>query len=371
MYDWCALDQAAEQYARLIHYRVRDGMLINDWEVDWDHQPLTHAYYETPDVHSIPLPTATCNPLSGSFSSSPDTIGALLYSVYGFTGFRLVINRNDKPAVYLYANATKFGRHTASGGGRYCADFYLVESGRGDHGSLPAGIYHYSPLRHVWETLTSGDATLDVAHAQRYAESCDRYVIMTIDYWRSGFKYNDFCYQATAMDIGTIIGSVAEAVGSRTARTWDMWVNETELARILHLDPLRNGVYVVQSWGSSTRLPVNIPDSATQSHFPEKVGSLFPKIVDFTTTTALQADMRRFPQRPDSFTHALVSNELTEGVDAAWWNSLHARQSSFGRFTGESYSLESLLALLHSADAACYQLVGNETQDLRWQYLVY
>ena len=78
-------------------------------------QPLTHAYYETPDVHSIPLPTATCNPLSGSFSSSPDTIGALLYSVYGFTGFRLVINRNDKPAVYLYANATKFGRHTASG----------------------------------------------------------------------------------------------------------------------------------------------------------------------------------------------------------------------------------------------------------------
>ena len=45
-------------------------------------------------------------------------------------------------------------------------------------------------------------------------------------------------------------------------------------------------------------------------------------------------------------------------------------QASVGS-RAKAIRLSLFLALLHSADAACYQLVGNETQDLRWQYLVY
>ncbi|MDO5049892.1 MAG: nitroreductase family protein [Actinomycetaceae bacterium] len=369
MQQWCKPGEAATAYASLIHFRVRDGMLINDWKVNWSQEPLTHSYYLTDKVQKTPLPDRSSELLQGAAGSSSDYIAGLLYAAYGFTGLRLVTNRNDRSDVYRSMNAVKFGRHTASGGGRYCADFYLVESGRGDN--LPAGIYHYSPLRHVWETLAEGDYTHYVARAQGYEKTSQRYVLVTIDYWRSGFKYNDFAYQATAMDIGTAVGSIAEATGNRTAGTWDMWVNEVELASLLGLNTDRTGIYVVQGWGE--QIPVSDADAPSKlPEIPRRVSSEYPDVTDFTTTLAMQKDMRDIAQRPPTFSCAAVPDKFNEPQKTQWWEALHERQTSFGRFTGASYSEQTLTDLLEAGDQACEQFVrpGNK-EGVKWEYLVF
>ncbi|EPD29426.1 nitroreductase family protein [Gleimia europaea] len=370
MQQWCKPGEAAVAYASLIYFRVRDGMLINDWKVDWAHEPLTHSYYETDQVESIPLPSPDSDLLQGVPESSPDYIAGLLYCAYGFTGLRLITNRNDRSDVYRSMKAVKFGRHTASGGGRYCADFYLVESGRGS-GHLPPGIYHYSPLRHVWETLAKGDYTHDLARAQGYESTCERYLLLTIDYWRSGFKYNDFAYQATAMDIGTVVGSIAEITGERTAGTWDVWINEVALSKLLGLDTDRTGIYAVQGWGE--QIPTDQAKVAPGApQVPPRVDSDFQNVMDFSTTLAMQRDMQEFGQRPATFTCNPVPNCPGARGKSRWWEELHRRQTSFGRFTGEAYPARTLTTLLEAADAACEQFrVATGDGQLEWEYLVF
>ncbi|MDO4253361.1 MAG: nitroreductase family protein [Rothia sp. (in: high G+C Gram-positive bacteria)] len=309
--------------------------------------------------------------LTGVKTSSSNYIAGLLYAAYGFTGLRLVTNRNDNADVYRSMEAIKFSRHTASGGGRYCADFYLVESGQGND-SLPPGIYHYSPLRHVWETLTEGDYTHYVAKAQGYVTTAQRYVLITIDYWRSGFKYNDFAYQATAMDIGTVISSIAEITGKRTANTWDMWVNEDALAKLLELNTDRIGIYVVQGWGEQ----VPLKESAialNKPKIPNRVASNFSQVVDFTTTLALQNDMQSYPQRPAPFACGTVPTNMSGARNTDWWDALHRRQTSFGRFTGEGYSTQTLESLLDAANLVCKQFTARDhsKNGLRWEYLIF
>lgn len=356
---WSSPGAAATAYANLIYFRVRDGMLINDWKVDWENEPLTHSFYKTSRVFPCWLPTQGSSCLASS-TSSAQQIALLLYTIYGFTGLRLVINRNDRPEVYTKMAAVKYGRHTASGGGRYCADFYLIESGR--NSELPAGVYHYSPLRHTWEQLYTGDITMNVAAAQKYTNVAERYLIMTIDYWRSGFKYNDFAYQAASMDIGTAIGSISQILGSRTANTWDMWINEVELAKFLNLNPLRIGIYLVQGWGKTIAYEeAHIPQV---KNIPARISSLNSNIVDFDTTTALQNDMQNFPARPEFFAVKTVDFKGSYKEIERTWSTLHRRQTSFGRFTGKSYSSDTLMSILGTADLALQQFTITSSDRL-------
>lgn len=366
MSQWCEPRTAAVAYADLIYHRVRDGMLINDWTVDWSKEPLTHSFYPEAAAINLPLPGEGADVFRGVAGNVPEFLASLLHISYGITGVRLTINRNDHMPVYRNAEYAKWGRTTASGGGRYCVDFYLVDSGIG-HDQLDAGMYHYTPLRHAWELLTAGDFTGRVARAQGYARAADRYLIMTINYWRSGFKYNDFAYQATAMDVGTVMATMAEAAGDRLASSWDMWVNEDQLAPLLGLDQTKDGIYAVQAWGNERDVNAGCePDVAA---FPGRVTSNYPGTIDFTTTIALQNDMMGFPQRPAELLPNAVSDESPNGIAGNWWSDLMRRQSSFGRFTGRGFGKEDLLGLLSRADRVS-ALVAPPSSVV-WEYLVY
>lgn len=163
MSQWCEPGTAAVAYADLIYHRVRDGMLINDWTVDWSKEPLTHSFYPEAAAINLPLPGEGADVFRGVAGNAPEFLASLLHISYGITGVRLTINRNDHMPVYRNAEYAKWGRTTASGGGRYCVDFYLVDSGIG-HDQLDAGMYHYTPLRHAWELLTAGDFKIGRAH---------------------------------------------------------------------------------------------------------------------------------------------------------------------------------------------------------------
>ncbi|WP_058235476.1 nitroreductase family protein [Devriesea agamarum] len=245
-------------------------------------------------------------------------------------------------------------------------DFYLVESGHRQV-QLEPGLYHYTPIRHAWEKLSSGDKTHRVAQAQGYADCSDRYLIMTINYWRSGFKYNDFAYQATAMDVGTTMASMAEAVGDGIEASWDMWTNEDELAPLLGLDPMKDGVYAVQAWGQTHRMTEQ-PDGL-DTPISRRVLSKHRETRDFETTLALQRDMRGFPLRPKQIRPKAVTAGTSINRHAHWLDNMLRRRTSFGRFTGQGYPVDDLLGLLQRADQVSNLVAPNSFVE--WQYLVY
>lgn len=371
--DWAAMPQgqAAESYARLICRRATDGMLSDDWTVDWSRSPLTHAVHPSSTAFEMPLPGTESAIFAKRFEPTAAALAEVLHVALGITAQRLVINLNDTHDVYARADSAKWGRTTASGGGRYCGDVYLVESGRSSgtvNGErLPEGIYHYSILHHAWELLSPGDHTDAVAAAQGYESTAQRYLLTTINYWRSGFKYNDFAYQATAMDMGTIAGSLCEVLGPELSRSWDMWVAEVELAALLGLDPFADGVYAVQAWG--TTRPAQ-PRPAPPRTWPDRTTGQQARTTAFLTTRALQRDMTHTPDRPDEFAAPDSLPEVdTTSREKDWLRCLCLRESSFGRFTGAPISAGSLMTVLSRADeVGTWVATGCAA---RWEFLVY
>lgn len=367
---WSQPGTAAISYADLIFHRVRNGMLINDWTVDWSREPYTHSFYPQALLCEMKTPTLHSSLFSGAKDISPRVIADALYGAYGYSGMRLNINRNDRMQVYCNAAAAKWGRTTASGGGRYCADFYLIESGQGDNGNLEPGIYHYTPLRHGWERLKTGDYTQNIAQAQDYPDTAERYLLITINYWRSGFKYNDFAYQATAMDVGTVMASLMTLLGDQTDHTWDMWINEQSIAPLLGLDTDTDGVYAIQGWGNKVERGDVSPSSITE--LPYRVSMGDGTVRNFITTLDLQRDMVGYPSRPEHWgIRQVVDRSAKSDTTFEHWNSLMRRTTSFGRFLPVPYDESQLISILDKADELSVALLPLGESNVRLEYLIY
>ncbi len=282
---------AAVRYAHLILDRVRDGMPNDDWKVDWTNAPLTVA-----DHRDATLRLMDADVPADSEGTAPRalsrTIAAVCLSAYGITGPRLNVNLNDRPEVHARVANVKWGRGAASGGGRYGIDLYLVHGG---DDALDAGVYHFNVIANGWEQLQRHDRTREVRGIQGYVREARSYLVATVNFWRSAFKYSDFAYQATAMDVGTFFGAQWETLGDDVAGTWDMEVDETRLAALLGIDPQDQGVYAVQAWGP---IPAG-PEREVVRPVPAPVTAFRRDraVVRFPTATALQDDMRR--ESPD------------------------------------------------------------------------
>lgn len=358
--------EAAAQYASFIHRRTLDGMIIEDWHVNYSDAPWTHAVYPTAEWYPLPLPAADSSLFGPSAPATAAVLGDALHVALGIASQRVSINLNDRYGVYADTREAKWGRTAASGGGRYCAEIYLVESG----GDIPPGVYHYSTLHHGWERIADGDHTDTVASAQGYAVTAKRYLLTTINYWRSGFKYNDFAYQATAMDLGTLAACLLETLGRDLARSWDVWTAESELSRLLGLRPDRDGIYAVQAFGDTR--PVQAPSSLPTTLPGRLDGTRSDEITDFLTTVALQRDMADFPTRPDEFSRRYESSVSRVDLSSRhqqWLSALLNRESSFGRFTGESITTEALHRMLDRAHHTGSQFSTGE--GAQWEYLIY
>ncbi|ROS45984.1 SagB-type dehydrogenase family enzyme [Curtobacterium sp. PhB78] len=350
--------RAAELYARLVVDRVRSGMPSDGWKADWANAPRTVAHHEGAQTILFAPPeqgTGLFGEIEPSVSRAVTDVCA---SIYGLKRLQLTVNLNDRPEVHTHVAHAKWGRGAASGGGRYCADFYLVHGGDAE---LRAGVYHFSVIANGWEQLQRHDRTDELRQIQQYTRSAASYLVITIDFWRSAFKYGDFAYQATAMDVGTVFGAEHELLGDGVAGSWDMEVDEEAIAAVLGLDARDNGVYAVQPWGAlrdyevagapAEALTTPLPTTPTR-HQGDRGR------VRFSTTRALQADMRR--QLPD-----VSARERVRPVEPSSGNTdrdrdrarqlLLRRESSFGRFGVSGISLsavrEMLAAALRSANA--------------------
>jgi SagB-type dehydrogenase domain len=225
--------EVVRQYAEAVFRRAREPMEPPGFEVDWADQPSRHKTY--PDAVRVPLATdpprlttlrdLLTGPQRPAGGWTLDRLATLLRLSYGVLDRRLAVNWNQDIAKRVHFPHAVWGRATASGGGMYPVEIYLVA---GPSGPLLPGVYHYATGHHALERLLVGDVTPVVRDALgAAADGTDHYLLLSIRFWKNSFKYNTFCYHVVTQDLGALLGSwdlLARAIGA-------------PLRRVLSFDP--------------------------------------------------------------------------------------------------------------------------------------
>lgn len=244
--------EVVREYAEAVFRRAREPMEPLGFETNWDDQPSRHKSY--PGSPRIPLAAdppqlATLRelftgaeaargtpPAAGVSGWTLDRLATLLRLSYGVLDRRLIINWNQDIAKRVHFPHAVWGRGTASGGGMYPVEIYLVA---GASGPLLPGVYHYATGHHALERLLTGDVTATVRAALGAADpgdikpgdadpgdtnpgDADHYLLASIKFWKNSFKYNSFCYHVVTQDLGALLGSwdlLGRAIGAPLQRT--------------------------------------------------------------------------------------------------------------------------------------------------------
>jgi SagB-type dehydrogenase family enzyme len=236
-------------YQRLVQSRKRGalGDLVSaDHKVDWNDAPSKFTTY--PQATRLPLSSSVnCRSLElgvrgrgRTKSNSPfitaEELSDFLLLSFGILRRNLAINWNvDSKRVARHRNAT-FSRGTASAGGLYPVEVYLISRCRA---VLPTGIYHYDVGHHAIERLRVGNSESAVSLAIDNSEfdSSDILFVLTTRFWKTVFKYHNFGYQLVSQDSGAALGSmeqVAYALGWDTTVIY--WFEDRRIAAVLGLE---------------------------------------------------------------------------------------------------------------------------------------
>ncbi|MFJ6195523.1 SagB family peptide dehydrogenase [Micromonospora sp. NPDC092111] len=363
--------EVVRDYAEAVFRRAREPMEPLGYEVNWTDQPSRHKTY--PGARRLPLagdpPTlATLRelltgaepPAGGGWTL--DRLATLLRLSYGVLDRRLVVNWNQDIDKRVHFPHTVWGRGTASGGGMYPVEIYLVA---GPSGPLLPGVYHYATGHHALERLLTGDVTPTVRAALGTADGPDHYLLASIRFWKNSFKYNSFCYHVVTQDLGALLGSwdlLGRALGVPLRRTLSF--DPGPLDHLLGLDSDAESVFAVVPlpW-AGTGEPPDPPEAADRqraagadprSTDPAAAGNgprvghqpfersrtvlAFPHI-----TTVHRAAMAPAEIPDPDRSHDLAPAELAgpptplpapelDRLDQSLTTVLRARRSSFGRF---------------------------------------
>ncbi|MCK0112066.1 SagB family peptide dehydrogenase [Ornithinimicrobium sp. F0845] len=253
---------ATATYMHDILRRGRVPMAPLEYDVPWDDQPRRYKVY--PGTQSIALPRhapAVDRTLgyalgcpgrerSGDFDLA--SLGSMLWHSYGLSGRRAAVHRNDDvPAMPWYDRAV-WSRGTASGGGLYPLEIYLVTSG--EQGLVP-GIYNWNSARHSLSRLATGNYVGRIQDSLGpHATGAGSYLLLSIKFWQNAFKYNSFSPHVTAMDIGTVLA------------TWELWCRNQGLplrANLWFDEHELNDLLGLDGYAESTVSVVPVPMGGT------------------------------------------------------------------------------------------------------------
>ncbi len=279
--------RVALDYARRVFGRQREPMPPRDHEVDWDDRPSRHKLYL--DAVTVPLPdpfgstpaagigTALLTAAEARSARTPDL--AALASVLGCGGVidrRTEPNWNDGSRGRVRADQALWARPTASGGGLYPVESYLVA---GRHGPLPPGVYHYGTAHHGLDRLSAGDRCADLAAAT--GVRAELYLVSTVRFWKNAFKYGSFAYHVVTQDVGALLASwriVLAAHGIAVEPI--LWFDEPAAAAVLGIDGRDEAPFAVVPLGPATA-PTPDPAVRVRAHTPHRVWERSRRTVAF------------------------------------------------------------------------------------------
>jgi SagB-type dehydrogenase family enzyme len=367
----------AHEYLSAVMQRSRVKMPPHGFEPNWADAPRYGKLY--PGAPTFPLPLGDVPqgasveqgllpPVAEGGQFDLNALSGMLLDSYGRLSRRIELNANDDVTRLHTYTAAKWARGTASGGGLYPVSLYWVS---GASGPMTPGVYYYATPHHAMQRLLTGDVSAEVRAALDLPgldEGTDQFLVLGIKFWQSSFKYNNFSYHATTMDIGTV---------TQTWRMWaraqglnitpSFWFDELRLNRLLGVDGDAEGIFAVVPlpWrGDSPR-----PESPVAADSGEGVPAV--RLVDqersrvllaFEALQKVHADTRSgATDRPTAeqiaTAEAYPPREATRTelpqprrLDVPVRDALRARRSSFGQFTGEKpLAADELSAILAAA----------------------
>ena len=192
-------------------------------------------------------------PLSWPPQPAPvtDTVGLLARVLTGYAPTRIRLSTATGMNVWLgrpYSVAPMVGEQTvrrmvASGGATYPAEVYAAVLG---DASLPGGIYHYDPVHHALEELSTGDPG-PWLRAALGREPAPVTLLVACRLWKNSSKYTGFGYRLGCVDIGVLAGELL-AAGPVPGRIQFHFADRV-LGERLGLDPDLEAVYAVVTPG--------------------------------------------------------------------------------------------------------------------------
>lgn len=252
--DGDAAVQTARGYLERILHRTRSPLPPIGFKVDWDDQPLRHTI--VPGVPRLPLEPPLVDrhdeaPASLAVAVERTVQGGLpqitfrtlsdLLGCQGIVGRRLELNWNEDSTRKLHLTEPVWARPTASGGGMYPAETYLVAQ---DDPHLPDGVFHYDSAHHSLERLARADRTADLRRATSVAATA--YLVVAVRFWKNAFKYNSFCYHVVAQDVGCLLASWRLVLGAEGAACHPVgWFDDDVVARAIGVDGQREAPFLV------------------------------------------------------------------------------------------------------------------------------
>lgn len=369
-------------YARLMFRRQHVMLPPAGFTVDWADQPSRHKLYETvtrvplPEpfrgLRDAPLPDAVQHAVTGAETTGHSarlTLSVLtdLLAVNALTGRQTALDWNDDSRTKLDSAQTSWSRPTASGGGMYPVESYVVVGGSGP---LPAGVYHYDTAHHALDVLSRSDRTGGLRRATHTA--ADVFLVGAVRFWKNSFKYNSFCYHVVMQDTGALLGSWRAVLGAHgLAVTPRLWFDQALAAEALGIDAATESpVVVVPLQGvvdlppveaaptvGSSRLAITKPPSVREQSRRKRTFPLVEEVIAATHVASADRPMvvpdeagGLSPLDPMGGMRPVLLDSVSEpGRDVP--TSLLSRRSAFGTLVNRpGMTLSDLGAVLAATD---------------------
>lgn len=337
---WATTDNAAAEYTQLILERKEHGMVSPAQGPFWNHQPYPAKI--VPDAPRFQLHTLT-------MSTTDIAIAQALEDSLIRTHLRAEVDCNSPTRTRTEVQSFQWSRNTASGGGLYPVNVYRYSPG---DSHLPAGLYLFNPITCQWQQLRADSPRGE--HSRAAGET----LLVTVEFWRSAFKYGDFAYQATSVDVGIVVAALVSQLDATVGPVAIDWSpDEFALSKILGSDPLDEAIYctiTLPNGSSSDTVTTVTPSVAPQTAAPQTVARLAHSgtmPVRFPTTVALQKQRLREMQSmraPFSVERIATPPPTTK-----------RGSSSFGRFSGAPIDVGVLTRMVQRGRATAASLLGT------------
>lgn len=367
--------EICRRYGQQIVRRDRPGarpLAPAGFEPDWGDQPSRFKIYR--DANRIPLspwlPLAL-GPTHGStqgevpYECDPfDRLAAMLRLANGPVKRKLDMNWNlshGGDARFAYPTCA---RATASGGGLYPVEYYLLALRAND---LLPGVYHYDSAHDALERLAAADIRFELEEATFGAEAvrkADYVIVLAVDFWKNYFKYCEFCYHVVTQDCGAALSTLLQ-LGERLGTAVDplYWFDDRAINRLVGLDTVSESAMILVSLGKTSAQAAVRPEPPEPPRRPaignkrsyQRSKRVFrlPRLVEVHSATLVDrphagedacGEATDAPAPPAA---GAVRLPATDGIPGDLLGALAERESSWGRLRRQpAVTLEQLASLL-------------------------
>lgn len=197
-------------------FRERNAYLSQEFTStlpDWNDAPYKHTVRR--GVFEVPLPNGRllAQHLTDTGPNPGLTLAALAQALWYANG---VLRRKldidwIKAAGKVNRDSATHARGTASGGGLYPTELYLISD---DLPGLPNGIYHHCEARSALQRTRAGrhgPALCTSWNGQARQGVC--HLVLTSRLWKNVFKYKHFGYQVITEDCGAMLATLLQVLG--------------------------------------------------------------------------------------------------------------------------------------------------------------